>query len=427
MITISRRFLNYICVLSGKSVAHYVLIACVEGKMIMLSHANLYLRDISASKDTSNKYSNAISMFYRYLSTLEKFKSVPLAGYHSIVDNQDLKNWQIQRQVDRVAKQSSKPCTETIINDGKLIYSFLAWLDTAGYSTCMSFKYKTWEPDFKNEDLLSHIKRKALLVLDGRGIKALDRDIQQDKAYTLPSDYELECLILGYHDPVYAALFKLSLGTAMRPLDLCNFPYIGNGFNSHIMPYENMEFNDDVVTYYIADSKGGKSREVSIHRLDLKALDDHYIKDHYGPRAALYQKRFGVPCPPSVLFLSSRGIPVTPKMISRRTFDARDAARRLDPSIRASVRFYDSRHWWPTMFLIKRFQKALLGELSQVRDFAAMQVLKNQMGHSKLITTYNHYVDVARVILLSHEGIVNELVKNPSQTVSQFLKSPSLD
>lgn len=64
--------------------------------------------------------------------------------------------------------------------------------------------------------------------------------------------------------------------------------------------------------------------------------------------------------------------------------------------------------------------------MSEVRDAAAMQVIKNQMGHKHLITTYNHYVDHARVILRAHMGLVNELVTHPSETVEQFLVSPSL-
>ena len=113
-------------------------------------------------------------------------------------------------------------------------------------------------------------------------------------------------------------------------------------------------------------------------------------------------------------------------MISRRTVDARERARRLDPSIRKSIRFYDARHWWPTIFLIRRFKTALLGQMSEVRDAAAMQVIKNQMGHAHLITTYNHYLDLARVLLLAHEGFVHELVTNPSKTIEQYLDSPTL-
>lgn len=428
MITITRRVLTYICALTpGQIFTHYIIIAHVKKTMVMLSHVNLYLKELSASLDTSNRYSNVLSKFYRYLSTLEKYQDVSVTSYHALVDNQDLKNWQIQRAIDRVAAQSTRPSTETIIQDGMLVYGFFEWLKKVGYTSCVSFRYKTWQPNFKDEALLAHIKTRARLVLDGKGIRALDREILQDQSYTLPTNYEMSCLILGYSDPVYAAIFKLSLGTAMRPVDLCRFPYAGAGRNQHIMPYENMTFVDETVDYHITNSKGKRSRTIKIHRLDLKALDDHYIKTLYPERAALYAKKYGKPCPPSQLFLNSRGVPVTRKMISGRSNDAKTRARRLDPSIRKSLRFYDARHWWPTIFLIRRFKSALLGELSEVRDAAAMQVLKQQMGHKHIITTYNHYLDLARVLLLAHEGYVNELFSNPDQSVQQFLEAPIFD
>ncbi|MNH44591.1 hypothetical protein D3C79_1067960 [compost metagenome] len=79
------------------------------------------------------------------------------------------------------------------------------------------------------------------------------------------------------------------------------------------------------------------------------------------------------------------------------------------------------------MYLIKYFGKKLLGDISEVRDMAAMQVLKDQMGHTFLQTTFNHYIDVARMMLLAHEGFLNELLTNPSQSVQEFLVSPSFD
>jgi integrase len=365
-------------------------------------------------------------MFYRYLSALDKYLDVSVSSYHSIVDNQDIKGWQIQREIDRVAAQSPRPSTQTIIDDGKIIYKFFEWLEKKGYPGCVDFEYTTWQPNFKDDQLLAHIKKQALTTLDGRGVRALDKEVSQNKSYSLPANYEMKGLILGYSDPVYAAMFKLSLGTAMRPMDLCKFPYIGNGDNSHILPFESMHCKGETVGYQVIKSKSGKSRTIVIHSLDLKALDDHYIKKYYAPRAELYAKRYGKPCPPSILFLTSRGEPVTPKMISRRTVDARNRARRLDPSIRKSIRFYDARHWWPTIFLIQRFKKALLGQMSEVRDAAAMQVIKSQMGHAHLITTYNHYIDLARVVLLAHEGFVHELVTNPSKTIEHYLDSPTL-
>ncbi|MBC3492424.1 site-specific integrase [Pseudomonas taiwanensis] len=426
MIIISRRLISYECVLSRKNMHHYVLIAHVGRQQILLSHPNLFLRERSASIETTSRYSSVISMFYSYLSTLEKYSNMSIVDYHAVVDNLDVRNWQIYRQLQRVVDQSLTPSTETIIEDGKVVFNFLLWLENNGFPGCMKFEFRTWQPDFKDEQLLSYIRREAKLVLDGRGVRSLDKELRQKSTYSLPTNAELQALIKGYVDPVYAAMFKLSLGTAMRPMDLCKFPYVGNGLNANIMPWPDMDSTGETIVYHVL-SKGNKSRKVVVNCKDLEALYKYYIKDHYAPRAERYEKRFGHPCPPSILFLNSRGVPVTRKMISRRTVAARKNARALDPTISRSIKFYDTRHWWPTMYLIKYFGKNLLGDISEVRDMAAMQVLKNQMGHTFLQTTFNHYIDVARMMLLAHEGFLNELLTNPSQSVQEFLVSPAFD
>lgn len=428
MLKVARRLISYTCVISGKNIKHYILIGNSQGRRFLLSHANLYLRDATASStDTSNRYSNLISMFYRYLSATEKYSAIDVSQYHSLVNNEDIKNWQIKQQVDRSAKQAERPSSETILEGAKVVFGFFYWLHTEGYESCVNFKLKTWQPNFKDDQLLNYIKREAKVGLDSKSIKALDNEFRSQRAYSLITNQEIEDLITNYVDPVYAVMFNLALGTAMRPMDLCEFPYVGNGLNSHIQPYDNMSFNDATVEYGIAYSKGKKYRNIRIHRDDLKSLFDHYTNKLYPARAELYAKRFSKPCPPSILFLNYKGIPVTPKMIGVRSNAAKKRAFAHGSTMRKSVCFYDSRHWWPTMFLIKRFGSGLLGELSEVKDLAAMQVLKNQMGHSHLITTYEHYVDAARILLLAHQGFVNDLMVNADQTVGQFLKMPVFD
>ncbi|MBV4516187.1 site-specific integrase [Pseudomonas kurunegalensis] len=425
MLEITRRLITYACPLTGKATSHYVLIGLSGTVRSLLSHANLYLRAAtSQSEDTSNRYSNVISMFYRHLSVLDKYKGVELSQYHALVDNEDLKSWQVQRAIDRQAQQSLRPSTQTIEDDARLVYGFMYWLDCEGYSSCLNFKLKTWQPNFKNEELLSYIKRQARVALDAKSIKALDRDWRQGKSYSLITNQEISDFLGGFHDLVYVVMFRLALDTAMRPMDLCNFPYAGNGANSHIQPWENISFDESTVAYRIFWSKGRKHRDIRIHEKALKMLFDDYTNTLYPVRAELYAKRYGRPCPPSILFLNAAGKPVTSKMVATRSTAAKTKAIRDGSKMRADVCFYDSRHWWPTMYLIKHFGPKLLGDISEVREMAAIQVLKDQMGHSYLHTTFDHYVDVARVLLLAHEGYVNELHSNMDQTVGEFLKEP---
>ena len=77
MLVINRKILSYTSTDIGKSVEHYVLIAGIGNKQVLLSHANLFLyAQTTSSIQTSNRYSNIISMFYRFISLEEKFSKV---------------------------------------------------------------------------------------------------------------------------------------------------------------------------------------------------------------------------------------------------------------------------------------------------------------------------------------------------------------
>ncbi|MGE8188992.1 site-specific integrase [Pseudomonas sp. NPDC086278] len=425
MLQISRELISYKTV-RGKEVSHYVLIAHEGKNRVLISHVNLYLyENTRASNATSNKYSSVLSGFYSYLSTLDKFKLVPVGSYHTLADNEDIKSWQEARQTARVKTQKAFPTSETIFNDAQRVVNFFAWLKKEHFEICVDVQFRTWIANFKSDQLLSHIQRKAEVTIDFKNITVLDRERRQQQSYSLITNDEIKTLIRSYPDPVYAALFKLSLGTAMRPSELCKFPYIGNGANSHIQPYENMVKEGATVPYLISLSKGFKSRTIRVNLADLKALEEHYIKPHYHERARLYKERYGKKCPPSILFLTAQGVPITSKMISDRTLAAKKLAMATNSQFRESVVFYDARHWWPTMFLIKRFKQGLLEDSTVVRDMAAIQAITQQMGHDNFSTTYNHYIDQARLLLLAQEGYVNDLVTNPDQSVEEFIECSS--
>lgn len=425
MLRISRELISYKTI-RGRDVSHYVLIAHEGKNRVLISHVNLYLyENTRASEATSNKYSSVLSGFYSYLSTLDKFKLVNVGSYHTLTDNEDVKGWQEARQTARVKAQKAFPTSETIYNDAQRVINFFAWLQKEHYETCVDVQYRTWVPNFKSDQLLAHIQREAKATIDFKNITVLDRERRQQQSYSLITNDEIKSLIQSYPDPVYAALFKLSLGTAMRPSELCKFPYIGNGANSHIQPYENMVREGATVPYLIKFSKGNKSRTIRVNIADLKALEEHYIKPHYQERARLYKEKYGRKCPPSILFLTARGVPITSKMISDRTLAAKKLAMATNSQFRESVVFYDARHWWPTMFLIKRFKQGLLEDSTVVRDLSAIQAITQQMGHDNFSTTYNHYIDQARLLLLAQEGYVNDLVTNPDQSVEEFIECSS--
>lgn len=125
MLKIERKVMRYENPETGLEVNHYALIAHEAKYKVLLSHPNLFLYSSSRSSiKTSSRYSNVISMFYRFISTQEKFKKHRASQYHAISDNSDIKRWQVSRQVARVAKQSTKPSSETIYEDAKIILFF---------------------------------------------------------------------------------------------------------------------------------------------------------------------------------------------------------------------------------------------------------------------------------------------------------------
>ncbi|CAH2911785.1 MAG: hypothetical protein CPSOU_2060 [uncultured Paraburkholderia sp.] len=110
-----------------------------------------------------------------------------------------------------------------------------------------------------------------------------------------------------------------------------------------------------------------------------------------------------------------------------RTHAAKVAAMSRNPNFRESISFYDARHWWPTQFLINFFGEQLLSETTDVLFAACAEVLRNQMGHESLDTTYKHYIDLARVVLMAHKGMVNELVVEAGESVDDFIGRLNLD
>lgn len=423
MLTIRREVITYMDAESGRDFRHHALIALVGAKNILLSHPNLFLRENAVSSlETSNRYSAVIAMFYRFLATKAKFWDVEIGKYHVIADNSDVKQWQVSRQVARVKAQKETPSSATIFEDAKVLMVFFRWLRDSGYVTNVNVKTRTWIANFKNSRTLMDVQKEARVAIDAKNIKVLDTERRQHKKKTLITDAEIVALCQAYSDPVYEAMFKLALGTAMRPMDLCRFPYIGSGANKHILPYSDMAPTESVtVPYLVKSSKGNKDRTIRVHLADLRALEAGYIRPYYAQRARLYQDRFGKRCPPSILFLNAEGFPVTPSRISSRTNDAKKRAMVSQPGFREGVVFYDARHWWPTRFLVRFFGNKLLTEAADVLDLAAAEVLKNQMGHEDLETTYKYYIDQARLLVLAHQGHVHELVTEPTETVEEFV------
>ena len=401
---------------------HYILKTVnASGKEMLLSHPNLFLyHETNDSLNTSKRYAAIISKFYSYLSTQDKFLKIDISKYHVIADNRDIRRWQIDRQTKRVEKQSIKPTSETIFEEARVLLNFFRWLLGVGYITNVSIQHKDWIANFKSKRMLNYIQKRAKTAIDSKNIQVLDKERRQSSSKSLITNQEIKALLNAYSDPVYSALLKLSLGTGMRPMELVQFPYIGNGKNKQIMPYSEMDKDNATVDYELI-GKGKKQRVIKVNIKDLKELDEQYIKKHYVERKKKYKKKFGVDCPPSVLFLTKSGSPVTPGKISRRSNDAKLKAMQNYPEFREKITFYEARHWWPTMFVIEFFKEKLLTESSEFLYVAFAEALKNNMGHEELETTYEYYIDMARLVYSAQQGSVHELLVSPKKSVQEKL------
>lgn len=405
------------------NVEHYVLIAEKDKKRILVSIPNIYLYSKSrSSMQTSKRYATLIAQFYRFLSNFEKFKLVEPGDYHIHVSNVEIRHWQIFRQQKRISRGTLHPTSETIYSDATTVYYFFKWLSDEGIPTGVKIRLKTWIANFKDRRLLNYLAKKTRLSLDTDPIRVLDKQARQKKAVHLIKHSEVKTLLSVYPDKVYAVLFNFALATAMRPMELVKFPYMGNGKNRHILPYSQMDSGIKSHDYNVF-GKGNKFRDIKIPDYALKMLEDEYIKNEYPARARLYRKKFGKKCPLSILFLTAEGVPVIPSMIANATNYAKRLAVAKDPSFATTNIFYHARKWWPTMMMVQHHNgEDILKKDAEVMHVALTQVIINQMGHEDPSTTYQHYLVLARYLVMANRGITHETIHEDALNIHEALE-----
>ncbi|EJM56178.1 site-specific integrase [Pseudomonas sp. GM48] len=422
MIDINRQPISYLDDETGMKVSHYILTAYTDKKTTILSHPNLYLySNTRSSLRTSDRYSQIISSFYRYLSTQIRFSAFNVAEYHAHVSNKDIIRWQVSRLEKRLRDQNSSPSTKTIIEDARILLQLFSWLEEHGYPSDVKINAIQSIINFKKERLLNYIERKAKKTLSNKGIRVLDKESRQKNIVTLISKEEIHALVNNYHDPVYSAILKFALGTAMRPMEICKFPLYGAGANQHIAPFTDMKKVSGTVDYTLI-GKGNKTRKIKINVKDLRDLQNSYTEKLYKERTKKYAELYGHPCPLSILFLNEKGVPITEKMISQRTNYAKKKAKLTFPGFRDSSVFYSTRKWWPTKFLINYHKGDILTKSADFLYAACAQAIMDQMGHDDISTTYKHYIDMARV-MVHYQGWAYQEFVEPVQTVAEFIDS----
>ncbi|WP_176393795.1 site-specific integrase [Pseudomonas putida] len=414
--------ISYTSVELEHEVSHYILIAEVKKQKVLLSVPNLYLyKKTRSSIMTSRRYANVISKFYRFLATQSYFKDLSPGDYHTRVRNLDIRRWQISRQIKRIKNSAVRPSSHTIFEEAKILLNMFGWAMEAGIQTNVKIQLQTWVANFKRDTLLSYVHKKAGVRYDTDSIRVLDREAKQGRAKSLITNKDVLTLISVYPDSVYASLFCFALSTAMRPSELCDFPFLGNAENKHIMPFSSMDKGQTKYEYTLI-GKGNKLRTIIIPAYALRDLESTYIKKDYPARKKKYKAKYGKACPPSILFLTSEGEPVTEKMISDATTYAAELAIKKDPTFRKGNNFYQARHWWPTMMMVQHRGALLLTEAADVIDAAFAETLMKQMGHSSIATTYKYYLDLARALVMANEGMINDIITDDFNIHAQIEK-----
>lgn len=420
MLNIQCKSLSYHSTILETLIHHYILIADYKKQKILLSVPNLYLYEKTRSSlQTSKRYATVISMFYRFLETQKAFRSLAPGDYHTIVRNLDIKRWQVSRHAARLKKESARPSSATIFDDALIVRNFFAWVVGSTFTCNVNIKKETWILNVKSDRMLNYIKKKAGIRIDSDPIRVLDRESRQHYQNPLITDWEIKLLLESYPDRVYATMFCLELATALRPIELCDFPYLGKGENKHILPRSQMPKGETQFPYQTV-GKGNKLRNVVIPAYALDDVEISYTKIEYAARRKKYKEKFGTACPPSILFLTVDGEPVTPKKISDATTYAKKLAHAKNPNFSMANDFYQARHWWPTMMVIQHHGEKLLTDAADVLDRALGQAIMNQMGHSNISTTYKHYVNLARTLVMARQGYVFEMIGEDFNIHSQI-------
>ncbi|AIV04972.1 hypothetical protein LA59_05640 [Vibrio harveyi] len=394
-----------------RDLAHHVLIFSHNGSEVLLSAINLYLKERAyKSIKTSERYSSAIKRFLEFI--ISRDNNITSTFWRN-VRNSDIREWQGSIVKKRDSEGRQKPNDDTIFQEACIVCDFYSWAQKNNFPTLTSITSLSWKYNYRDESkLLRNIN-----VFSGNspdysnidiGIKrgSKSRCSRKRKQVTIMSTEDIRRLMKAYSDPVYPAMFILALATGMREQGVCSFPYIGIGINDHIRNYPEILNKVSLTSRnqeapktfpFTVMEKGSKTRTLQVNMSAWKVICASYLPLYYERRKLFERKNLGKK-PDHVFFLNKLGVPVTPKMIADRTYDAKKKLN--DKNFRWS--FHNTRDWYATSFIVKHLTTDQIN--SSHYDAAIEDALRRQLGHSDIRTTYMHYVRVASLLLATRSG-----------------------
>lgn len=401
---------------------HHVLIINAGKKVIPIDIVNLYLsKSALNSIATSARYTSIFTRFFTWLIQHKNIDVSDISKAWLSVTETDLQSWQIQRAVRRITNLEVKPSNKTIFEDASIVHDLYVWAHARGYPVRILPQSTSYIFDFRNREneLLAYIPSKIRNTISKSEIKVLSKNHQQGAIRILNYD-QIKMLLEAYADPVFAFMFITSLCTGLRPQGVIQIPYIGFGKNSHITPWDQMKKTmtgsqkDFELT---VTEKGSKTRTIKVNVEDWMAISEAYLPLCEGRREKYRLKNKTYP-KVSHYWLDKEGNPITSaKQISDATTYAKKRMK-----LKFECSFYDARHWYATMYILNHLKGNELWR-EDGYNAAVDEFLRNQLGHESIITSYKHYVSVARLYMASQGGLISEVAKEGGFVSELFTKN----
>jgi len=384
---------------------HHILIA-IDKNQTLLSAVNIFLKEYgNNSLKTSDRYSGNIKRFLEFVIK-QRNDEIKGSNFWREISCSDIKEWQSFQVYQRDAENLEKPSDKTIFDNASIIYQFYVWARKNGFPVAINAVLKDWKFNYRDESKLLT----AISMLSGSNPDHANIDIGNsntrrhvNKEIIIMNNDNIKRLMNSYVDPVYPALLMLALGTGMREQGCVSMPYIGSGVNNHIRAYpeikNTIKSGESAKTFsFTVTEKGSKTRTVQVNMAAWETICSFYLPFYY-KRKKLFQLKYPEESANSHFFLNKKGEPVTEKMISDMTYIAKKGIKNFPWS------FHNTRDWYATKFIIKHLSKNKIDNLHY--DAAVEELLRSQLGHSDIKTTYMYYVRKASIILAMQNGFLD--------------------
>lgn len=373
-------------------VHHVIYFQDDEGKILLLSPFNLYMKDKGASAiKTSERYAGNLCNFLNFI--LERYQKDGSKFWRN-ASEEDLKEWQQVQVKERDKNKETKPSDKTVFDNASLVHSVYNWLRNQSFPVSMNPETKDWHFDYRSESMLTQIRGQISGTSADR--KSISTGLpsmgdSRKNSMMIMSKADRKALINAYNDPVFSACFMLALATGMREEGVCQMPYLGTGDNIHIRPYPEIlaEFGS-AKTFPFTVVEKGKKRTLEVNMKAWESICKSYLP-HYFKRRKLLIAKYPEINPDHVFFINRLGNPVNPKMISDRTVIAKKNLKNFPWS------FHSSRSWYATQYMINNLTKSEIKD--RFYNAAVEDGLRRQIGHSDIKTTYKHYLKLAAVVM----------------------------